>query len=360
MKIKLSLEEDKKIRGLFLQKEENMKAAEAINTYLESEDERSSKASKYLFYDLGEEASYAFSTVFRKLAKPDGSLIESYHLDEGQPIDPKPYLNDPYSKLIHFHNEKHGDWELINDSYRPFEGFVSNELTIIRDGNYKEITPLGYFKQSFPFLEVRQKGTTWMSVTPHEINTMKGAIEKAHGKVLTFGLGLGYFALLASLKKEVGQVTVVELDPTIIELFKRYILPQFPFKEKIRVIQDDAFRFAKKLHDEEYDFIFDDIWHLPTDGLYLYLKMKKCLPEFKKTELVSWVEPSLLSLLRRAVLILLEEEMNGSTDLDYDYAASESDLLINSLHRLLKKKEVASYNDALELVSDENLKTLKP
>lgn len=359
MKITLSPTEEKKVREIFATKEMNMKAAEAINTYLDSEDPRSSKASSYLFYDKGESSQDAFNKVFKKLSKADDSLIKGYAMDKAIEIDPTPFINDPYYKLIHFHDETLGEWTLHNNAYRPFEGFVADELTILPKDNYKEITPLGYFKRSFPFLEVTQKGVTWMSLTPHEINTMRDDVNKAKGKVVTFGLGLGYYALLASLKEDVSKVDVVELDSSIITLFKKYILPQFPHQEKINIIQEDAFKFASSLKDGQYDYLFDDIWHLPTDGLYLYLQMKNILKnKMKKTIVSSWVEKSLLTLLRRAVLILLEEEMNGSEEEDYSFAASSSDLLINSLHKKLKKKEIASYEDVISLISDTSLKAL--
>ena len=54
---------------------------------------------------------------------------------------------------------------------------------------------------------------------------MKLPVERAKGKVLTFGLGLGYFAYMCSLKEEVESVTVVEKDKSVIKLFNEIILP---------------------------------------------------------------------------------------------------------------------------------------
>ena len=55
-----------------------------------------------------------------------------------------------------------------------------------------------------------------MLVTPNEVHTMKADIEKAHGKVLTYGLGLGYFPFMTSRKEEVTSVTVVERSSDVI------------------------------------------------------------------------------------------------------------------------------------------------
>ena len=61
-----------------------------------------------------------------------------------------------------------------------------------------------------------------MLVTPNEVETMKEAIEKAHGKVATYGLGLGYFPYMTSMMDSVESVTVVELDETE-EAIRRFL-----------------------------------------------------------------------------------------------------------------------------------------
>lgn len=71
-----------------------------------------------------------------------------------------------------------------------------------------------------------------MSVTPNEIETMRAPIARAHGRVLTFGLGIGYFAFMAASKADVESVTVVEREAAVIRLFTRLLLPQFPCAQK--------------------------------------------------------------------------------------------------------------------------------
>ncbi len=55
---------------------------------------------------------------------------------------------------------------------------------------------------------------------------MREPIEQAFGKVLSFGLGLGYYACKASEKKNVENVIIVDMND-VIRLFKLYLLPQF-------------------------------------------------------------------------------------------------------------------------------------
>ena len=116
-----------------------------------------------------------------------------------------------------------------------------------------------------------------MSLNPNEINTMEKDIKKATGKVLTFGLGLGYFQFMCSLKEDVKEITIIEKDPNIIALFKQFILPFFAHRNKIKIIQIDAFDFMENKFDNSYDFVYVDIWHTPNDGLLPFIKFKNFL-----------------------------------------------------------------------------------
>lgn len=52
-----------------------------------------------------------------------------------------------------------------------------------------------------------------MTVTPNEINTIRPSVEQSRGKVLAYGLGLGYYAFHAAQRADVTSVTVVEKSP---------------------------------------------------------------------------------------------------------------------------------------------------
>ena len=86
-----------------------------------------------------------------------------------------------------------------------------------------------------------------MLITPNEINTMQPVIDNVSGNVVTFGLGLGYFAYMCSIKNNVNGITIVEKDKNVIELFEKYILPQFEYKDKIKIVNSDAFDFASNM-----------------------------------------------------------------------------------------------------------------
>ena len=151
-----------------------------------------------------------------------------------------------------------------------------------------------------------------MSVVPSEIRSMEKDIEAAKGKVITYGLGLGYYAFMASEKEEVESVTVVEMNRDVISLFKRNILPQFPNKEKIRIIEADAFAFIEKQEDGIYDTAFSDFWSGVDDGLDLYLRFMAKTARFAKTKHSYWIDTCFMEYFFRPVLIRgLMEQITG-------------------------------------------------
>lgn len=221
----------------------------------------------------------------------DRELFFEYFPEMISRLDTEVYENDPYYVGIPKFEAKFGEWEFRRESYAPYELFVWNDLRKLRDG--RVIPQIGFFEKEFDFPAVLEGGREWMTVTPNEIETMREAVESAHGRVLTFGLGLGYFAYMAARCDEVESVTVVERDREVIELFHNMILPLFPAPEKIRIIEGDAFEFADRLIDGEFDLIYTDIWHDPSDGVELYRKMKSYEQRAPHSRWLYWIEPTL-------------------------------------------------------------------
>lgn len=163
----------------------------------------------------------------------------------------------------------------------------------------REVPLLGYFTESFRYPSVMEDGHEWMSIKPSELETLKVPIDKAHGRVITFGLGLGYYTYMVSRKPEVTSVTVIERSEEVIELFKTHILPQFEHPEKVHIIQSDAYEYMdRQMLPGMYDYVLADLWHDVSDGLDLYLKFKKREHHFPDTEFDYWAEESLLSAVR--------------------------------------------------------------
>lgn len=224
--------------------------------------------------------------------------LDRIYLQQGvRKCDPQTYLENAYVQAIRFPSESHGAWSFTLGQYRPYEPFPCGHPIQKPDG--REIPRIGFFTEPFSFPAVLENGQEWMSLKPNEIETMREPLARCFGNAVTFGLGLGYFAFCASEKPSVTSLTVVERDATLIELFRTHLLPQFPHREKIRIVESDAFAYMEnRMPREGFDFSFMDLWHDASDGLELYLRAKKLEALSPNTEFTYWIEPSLRSYLR--------------------------------------------------------------
>ena len=180
-------------------------------------------------------------------------------------------------------------------AYEPYELFVRDELLCLPDG--REIPQLGYFAERFAYPAVLEGGREWMTVTPNEVATMAPALAQVRGRVAVMGLGLGYFAFMASESPDVRAVTVIERDADVIALFERHILPQLAHRDKLRLVRADAFEFAQAgLHG--FDCAFVDLWHDVSDGAPMYLRMKALEARSPGTRFFYWIETSIRCFLR--------------------------------------------------------------
>lgn len=285
-------------------RETNNRVAWAMSEYL---DEMPTAISAELIRDadpegrLPEEILYAAMMAgYSGISENDKAATE-YFLKSVKCLEAGVYSSDPYLKSISFPDVSEGDWAFTHYACRPYEAFVRDDISV--DSEMREIPQTGYFRERVSYPAVEQNGREWMAVKPSEIATMRPAIDMAGGRVAAFGLGLGYFAFMASEKPDVESVDVIELSPEVISMFSDYLLPQFPHHSKIRLIQKDAFRFMEEdMPGSQYDTAFVDLWHDTSDGLDMYLKGRR-MEEFLiscgcRTEFSWWVEKSLLSAFR--------------------------------------------------------------
>ena len=154
-----------------------------------------------------------------------------------------------------------------------------------------------------------------MTLTPVDLDTSDDAIERAHGNVVTFGLGLGYYAYMVSEKPSVESITVVEKSEDVIRLFKKHILPQFPHREKVKIVHRDAFEYAAESCPIcNYDVAFVDTWRDASDGAPMYRRMKalECLSP--NTEFIYWIENFLISRIRAEKYARLIDLIDNDTE----------------------------------------------
>ena len=341
MKLHFSQNDRQKLDQFLQIREENNRILELYSIYL-------NRHPRFLTADMVEsfaaDCQLSNEEAFRSLFSaaigldssdsPQDRRLERLYLQSGvHELDPSVFRENLYYKTVRFPHTQIGKWKFTTESYHPYEPFVCGHPVLRSD--FREIPQIGFFNEEYRFPAVLENGVEWMTVTPNEIETMREPISQAHGRVITFGLGLGYFAFCVSEKPDVSDVTVIERDESLIKLFREHLLEQFPHKEKLRIIRADAFDYAQKeMRAETYDFSFVDLWHDPSDGLELYLRMKRLEGLHTATEFSYWIEPTLLSYLRDMLLnsILDEDAHNGKILTDFSQL---TDLLTSDFLRKL-------------------------
>lgn len=297
-------------------------------------------------------------SMLRNLFPPemDGGILETFLTVIYQKIERlsiEEYKNNPYYQNIHFDTVQEEDIVLTNDSYQPYEAFLTNTAEMFL--NLPATLPnIGFFKEQFSFQSIGMKSVSkaMMTITPVEINTMKEPIANAKGKVLMLGCGLGYFAYMASLKEDVESVTIIEKDPAVIKLFTEHILPQFEHKEKIQVTEADALTYLDTLQDGTFDYCFADIW-LGADEFALYMAVKDRTKHMKKMKTDYWIEDAFMKQLVSNVFAEIGSAYAGRNI--YHCITTEERHKINYLHRLLKNEEITSPEQIDNLLNPETI-----
>lgn len=300
---------------LFALSEENLRAAEAFARLLQVGEPLYAPDEIQSFSDnCGLPPHEAFLLLIAAALgmEDDRCFIRRFLSPAIRPLETAPYRENPYRRLIRFPEATEGKWALTHLKYAPYQLFPCGSMQVMADG--REIPPIGYFPEAFSYPAVLENGREWMTVTPNEIATMEPAVAAARGRIAVFGLGLGYFTLMASEKKSVSSVTVIERDPAAIALFRRHLLPQFPHREKITLIQADAFDHLQNVCPQAgYDFGFVDLWHDVGDGIGMYLRCRQLAALSPRTEFHYWIEQDLLLFLKG---LMIEDHFHHEGTLD--------------------------------------------
>ena len=192
----------------------------------------------------------------------------------------------------------------------------------------------------FPSILEGDTNAVWMSVEPCEIESFQAFIQQASGNILLGGCGLGYLAYMLSLKPDVKHITILEIHPSIVQMFEEYILPQFEWKDKISIVTTDAMDYLKTQNLQPYHFVHMDIWKDTLDMLPLYLE---CLQVEFSNPTISfsyWLEPTLKDLIQKSILM------------DFSELTSDVFFLANKMgHDLLTQKNIICKEDIQRLLA---------
>ena len=275
----------------------NERFLKILSFYLYSADKMIEKESFEAVRACGVSDSEAFAILLAEGlgvdTEEEKEFFRSYFIQSVKALETSDYTSDEYYKAVAFDGEKRGDCELKYLTEKAFQGFVRDDFKYFEDG--RVVPRIGFFKEDYRYPAVLKGGVEWMTLLPNEINSQKRYIEEAFGSVLCYGLGLGYYIFHIAKKATVKKVVCVDIDGEIIELFKTCVLPKFPqyIADKITIIKADAFEYAKKLKDGEFDYIYADIWRDVSDGKDLFLKFKALEKFSPKSKFGYWIEDTI-------------------------------------------------------------------
>jgi hypothetical protein len=175
--------------------------------------------------------------------------------------------------------------------------------------------PIGYFEKDIDLPALTEGDKIWMSPAISEIESMGLGIKRGHGKCLTLGLGIGMLPYLWLLKEEVDSVTIVEFNKEVIDLFEKYIRPQFKTDKKLEIIQGNAFDYYSEEFLSKFDYVYVDFWESTEDGLGFYTKLMKKRIDLPHVDY--WIEDSILNDVKYIVAPYLYALYEGKSIADF-------------------------------------------
>lgn len=234
------------------------------------------------------------------------------------------FMDNAYYQNIHLNNIKSNKFAYEKTTFE--KGYLFNADAIIDDPDreLKDYMKLRALDEDLPVYILYQDKKEWMMNVPSESITNDPYALKAHGKVLTFGLGIGYFVYMAMLNPNVKEITVIEKSKDVIELFKQ-VEKEFPKDKELNIIQGNAFDYFNEKYLKNFDYTYVDIWQSSKDGRKIITKLlENYLPKYDTCDF--WIEDSCLNIIRHLILYHFDELCNQrkkTINNDYYYLMSK-------------------------------------
>ena len=215
------------------------------------------------------------------------------------------WKNSPYHAAVSL--------DLIKDDSFSFETVKTagrelfNADAIIKDPDRElnDSMVLRAMDRNFDAIYLYQDDEDWMVDAPSEAATNDAPAAKAHGKVLTFGLGIGYFIFMAMRNPAVKEITVVESSAEVIAMFERFLYPQFPHDIPVHFIHGDAFDYFNEDFISQFDYVYTDIWKSSADGLAIMERLlHQYVPPYEKADF--WIEDSCEEIMWTLIFLYFE------------------------------------------------------
>lgn len=232
-------------------------------------------------------------------------------------ISSNEYMNRPYHKSIKLNKINSEEFTYQTQMVNANELFSLSSIQFDPKRELNDSMRLVALDEPMEVTILYQHNEVWMLDVPSEAETIDPIAKKAHGNVLTFGLGIGYFPFMAMLNSNVKSITVIEKSKSVIELFNQSLKPQFPNTIPLTIIEGDAFDYWKEDVLNQYDSVFVDIWKSNDDGLVLIEKLlESYLPDYDKVDF--WIETSCLEIIPTLILLYFESISRNKHAKTYD------------------------------------------
>ncbi|PWC87836.1 hypothetical protein TSH100_09575 [Azospirillum sp. TSH100] len=157
----------------------------------------------------------------------------------------------------------------------------------------------------------------WMSMTPMEIESQEIGVRAATGHTVVMGMGMGWATVNAALRPEVTKVTLLELDPDVIEVNRRIgLFDQLPAEivAKIDIVNGDALAYCG---DEPADTLMTDIW-LPINGDERMAQSRIMARNTRAARVYVWGQELAIARRARALGLELTEETVARIVAEFD------------------------------------------
>lgn len=289
----------------------------------------------------------------------DISTISTIGVGEGYPVElsrlqtmkisnnckikqlaPSFLTTNPYFKNINI-----GNWRVGNIYLNKKEFYMAGRTYVLdeRKRNKETLEPMYeffYFPSNvcYPVLGEVSPDTKWMGVELAEINSFDSFIKEANGKVLLMGCGLGYLAYMLSLKDDVEEVTIIELDKDVIGMFQKYLKPQM--NNKINIVHGDAIECLERADISRYQYCSVDIWRGTKDMLPIYLKCLLFEQNHPNTKFHYWLEKDLHVALESVWIGLLKalinkKNLDGDSEIFTDILTMQSIETVEDIRKFI-------------------------
>lgn len=208
--------------------------------------------------------------------------------------DANRYSSNKYLNLLIDLKKENPTLPYSLDCIKPYEIFLSGDSYLQFDRN-QYFVPLSFSNKAIVYPIFSFPNHRKQMLLPRVIDSTFLPLKVVRGKLLILGLRDGYFTYMSSLSEKVKEITVADSDQEVTNFFEKYIFPKCQNKIKIKIINKDAYDFLDEVKDQDYDYIFSNIWTNAFTGVTKYLKLKSRLDSFKFTKCIYFMEESIIT-----------------------------------------------------------------